>query len=214
MKPLRPLYKVLYYIVLVIGQVFVRLVYPVRAVGRENLPREGGYILAPNHLFAIDPLYVLMGRGWKQKMLIMGKQELFEKNAFLNFIWAVFGAFPVDRGTGNKDVVEAAMREVRGGRSLLIFPEGTRSKDGELLRLKSGAFVIALESGAPMVPCRVVYAAGRPKPFHRITIVFGKPLTPAEMGLEGEYSAKKLRGAKELFAQKLEELYAQYNARL
>lgn len=213
MRALRPLYKVLYYILLVIGEVLVRLLYPIRALGKENLPK-GGFVLAPNHLSAIDPLFVIAARGFGKKMLVMGKEELFQINGLLNFFWAIAGCFPVDRGTGDRSAVEEAVTEVKKGRGLLIFPEGTRSKDGNLGRLKSGAFVVAMEAGVPMVPCRVWYKAGCPKPFRRTTIVFGKPFTLEELGLVGEYSPKKLREAKRLFAERLEEIYEQNEHRL
>ncbi|MDL2325296.1 hypothetical protein LJC61_09180, partial [Ruminococcaceae bacterium OttesenSCG-928-A16] len=84
LKPLQPLYKVLYFIVLALGEVLVRLVYPVRTIGRKNL-QKGSFVLAPNHLHAIDPMFVVLARGFGKKMLIMGKEELFTINPLLNF---------------------------------------------------------------------------------------------------------------------------------
>ena len=71
------------------------------------------------------------------------------------------------------------MREVREGRGALVFPEGTRTKDGNLGKLKSGAFVIAAEAGVDMIPCRIIYKGGKMRVFGRCTVVFGKPI-PAE----------------------------------
>lgn len=209
LKPLRPLYLVLYHIVAVLAMVLVRIVYPIRVLGRQNLPQNSGFVLAPNHLRAIDPLFVLLARGFGKKMMIMGKRELFNINGLLNFFWNVAGVFPVERGIGDKGAIDEAIQEVKMGRGLLIFPEGTRSKTGELGRLKSGAFVVAMQAAAPVVPCRIWYKAGAPKPFRRITVVFGRPLAPGELGLVGAYNAKKLRGAKHLFAQKMEALDTQ-----
>ena len=208
MKPLRPLYKVLYYLVYYLLGWAVCLLYPLKVIGKENLPKCG-YILAPNHRYAIDPLYVILARGYRPKLLVMGKEELFEKGRVLNFIWKVFGAFPVERGAGNHSLLDEVTREVQKGRDLLIFPEGTRSKDGKLLRMKSGAFVVAQQAGAPIVPCRMFYAAGRPKLFGRIYIAFGKPLSMQELGLVGTYSPKNLRAAKEKYVRALEGLAAE-----
>lgn len=213
MKALKPVYNILYQIIFFIAEILVRLLYPIRALGRENL-LSGGFVLAPNHLSAIDPFFVILARGFGKKMLAMGKEELFGKNFLLDFFWNIAGVFPVDRGAGNRQTVENAMVEVRKGRGLLIFPEGTRSDDGRLGRLKSGAFVVAMEAGAPMIPCRIWYKAGRPKMFNRSTIIFGKPISQEEMGLTGEYSAKKLRAAKTLFAERLEALFDEYKDRL
>ena len=99
LKPLRPLYKVLYYVVYFCFGWAVKLLYRLRAVGRENLPRADGYVLAPNHLKAIDPMYVLLARGFHKKMLVMGKEELFEISPLLNFVWNIFGALELVRGS-------------------------------------------------------------------------------------------------------------------
>lgn len=206
MKVLNPIYNVIYYVLLGLAQLLVRILYPIKAIGKENLKIKGTYVLTCNHLFAIDPMFVLLARGLRKKMLIMGKEELFGINPPLDFFWKVVGAFPIDRGAGDRGTVEAAMREVKKGRGLLIFPEGTRSKDGKLKRLKSGAFVVAMEAGADMIPSYIHYKGGRPRPFHRVTVVFGKPVTMEEMGLVGEYSVAKLRQAKELFTGRMLEL--------
>lgn len=214
MKALKPIYLFFYRICIFLAETLVRLVYPVRAIGRENLIKDRGFVLAPNHLFAIDPMYILMARGFGKKMLVMGKEELFEISPIVNFLWYCFGAFPVRRGTGDRSAVEQAQQEVKKGRGLLVFPEGTRSKDGNLGRLKSGAFVVALEAGVDILPCRIWYKAGRPKPFRRITVVFGKPVTLEELGLVGEYSPAKLRVAKHRFAEILNALYEENKERL
>ncbi len=205
MKTLRPLYLVLYYMVFYLLGWAVRLLYPLKITGRENLPR-GGYVLAPNHRFAIDPLYVILARGCRPKMLVMGKEELFEKGRLLNLCWKILGAFPVDRGAGNRGLLDEVSAQVKRGHDLLIFPEGTRAKSNQLLRMKSGAFVVAQQAGVPIVPCAMRYAAGGPKLFRRIHIAFGKPLTMEELGLVGQYSPKNLRAAKQRFVEALEDL--------
>ena len=203
MKPLRPFYNVLYYTIYTIAQFLVRILYPIKTIGRENVKHKKGFVIACNHLFAIDPLYVLLARGFGKKMLVMGKEELFGLNPPLDFFWKVAGVFPIDRGRGDRTTVENAMEEVKKGRGLLIFPEGTRSKDGNLRTLKSGAFVVAMEAGVNMVPTAIHYKGGKPRPFHRITVAFGPEVTLEEMGLTGEYSVAKLRHAKELFTSRM-----------
>ncbi len=243
LKAVQPLYLFLYQFFLLIGMVLVRLLYPVRTVGRENIalatrcaeaqpseaappyvsstvgkaPSRGktpgqGFVLCPNHLSAIDPLFVVLARGFGKKMLIMGKEELFRINPLLNFFWCIAGAFPVHRGKGDTAAIEEAVEEVRAGRGLLIFPEGTRSKDGNLGRLKSGAFVVAMEANACLVPCHITYAAGRPKAFRRITVTFGPPASLSELGLAGLAGQRvpaALREAKHRFADQMQALYPQ-----
>lgn len=208
MKPLKPIYKILYYIIYYSLAWAVRLLYPLKIIGKENLPK-GGYVLAPSHIKAIDALYVILARGYKPKMLIMAKEELFKKSGLLNFIWNAFGAFPVERGAGNHSLLDEVTQEVKKGRDLLIFPEGTRSKDGQLMRVKSGAFVVAQSAGAPIVPCRMFYSAGKVKLFCPIYVAFGKPLTMQELGLADGHSPKELRCAKEQYVNALQALSLQ-----
>lgn len=217
LRPLKWGYMVLYYFVFCIAQVVVRILYPVRALGKENLPAAKGtkgLVYAPNHISAVDPLFLLMARGLRPKMLIMGKEELFKISGILNFFWAVAGCFAIERGAGERSVVEDAMHEVQQGRDLLIYPEGTRSKTGEIGRIKSGAFVVAMEAQAQIVPVLTWYKAGKPKPFQRCTIVFGKPLTLQQLGIAGPRSAKALREAKNMYVQQLKNLQAQYADKL
>ena len=206
MKSLRPLYKVLYFIIITLAKVLVPLLFPLRVIGKENLIQEGGFVLAVNHIVGVDGLFVIMARGFGKKMLVMGKEELFEISRVLNFFWNIGGVFPVDRGTGDRAAINLAIDEVKKGRGLLIFPEGHRSADGKLKSLKSGAFVVAMQAGTSMIPCVIKYAKGKPKAFTRTTVIFGKPFTMEELGLVGEYSPAKLRAAKKIFTTRLEEL--------
>ncbi len=214
MLALNPIGNVIYYFLVVVFGWAVRVLYPTKVIGKENLICDRGFVLAPNHLSAIDPLYVILARGLKRKMLIMGKEELFNKNWFVTAFLYMAGAFPINRGRGDKATLETAIERVQKGRGLLIFPEGTRSETGRLGKLKSGAFVVAMQAGVDMTPCIVYYRAGYPKLFSRIVIVFGPPLSMEKLGLVGEYSAKKLREAKQVFTQAMNELYAQHKEQL
>ena len=84
------------------------------------------------------------------------------------------------------------MREVREGRGALVFPEGTRTKEGNLGKLKSGAFVIAAEAGVDMIPCRIIYKGGKMRVFGRCTVVFGKPIPAEKLKLGEPRSAARL----------------------
>lgn len=198
-----------YYLCLAGASVLFRLAYRVRVVGRENLPRDRGYVLCPNHLSAIDPVFVVVARGFGRPMWIMGKQELF-KNPLAGWFFRQVGVFPVERGRGDKTVLNDAIESVRGGRSMLIFPEGTRNKTGEgLLPLKSGAFVVAAAAGADILPCRILYKGGRQRLFCRVTVAFGPAIPIESLQLDGAHSARQLRAAKAVLAGALQELYEQ-----
>ena len=88
----------------------------------------------------------------------------------------------------------------------LVFPEGTRTKEGNLGKLKSGAFVIAAEAGVDMIPCRIIYKGGKMRVFGRCTVVFGKPIPAEKLKLGEPRSAARLRECKALLAEELEKL--------
>ncbi len=184
------------------------IVFRFKVIGRENLPRgRQGFVLAPNHISAIDPIFVVLARFWGRRMVVMAKEELFEINPLFTWFFRAVNVIPVHRGRGDTAVVDRAIEDVRSeGRGLLIFPEGTRSKDGSLGRLKSGAFVVASAAGVPIVPCRVIYAGGKMKLFGRCTVVFGKPIPAEQLYLGEERSAARLRACKQLLHDELEQL--------
>lgn len=188
--------------------------YRFRVVGRKNLPRKGGYVMICNHLAATDPVYVLLSRFWGRKMLVLAKDELFHKLPILTWYLKKMGGVPISRGKADTKALDEAVEKVRAGRSLLVFPEGTRSKTGQLQPLKSGAFVVAASAGVPIVPCRIIYQDGKPHFWHKVTVVIGSPLSLQELGLapQEETPERKLpppaalRSAKARCVQVMEEL--------
>ena len=125
---------VLYYILLPFAWLLWHLGFRIRVEGRENLKKvqTKGYILAPTHVSAIDPVFIAVTR-WGGRMVIFAKKELFEINAFLSWFFRCAGAVCV-RGTKEEVAVIAQTVEAcKNGRTLLIFPEGTREKEGKLL---------------------------------------------------------------------------------
>lgn len=134
-------------------RIYCTLLYHIEYIGMENLPSNGGFILASNHITATDPLFI--GIKLKRALHFMAKVELF-KNPLIGKILRGVGAFPVSRGAGDTSAIDTAISTVKNGNVLAIFPEGTRSKDGELRRLKSGAIYVASQTGADVVPT-IVY---------------------------------------------------------
>jgi 1-acyl-sn-glycerol-3-phosphate acyltransferase len=131
--------------------------YRLRARGTENLPRDGGFVLAANHTSNFDPWPLglpLFPRGF---LRFMGKSELF-KPGLAQLITAA-GAFPVRRGEGDVEAIENAVDLARQGHIVVMFPEGTRQRKG--LRKKwearphTGAARIAIDAGVPLVPAAI-----------------------------------------------------------
>ena len=200
----------LYYILLPIAWLLWHIGFRIQVIGRENLIRDRGFILAPNHVSAIDPVFVIIARFWGKKMRVFAKRELFEINAFLTWFFRQMGGVAV-RGAGKdeKEVVDRTIEECRAGRGLLIFPEGTRTKDGAVGSPKSGAFVVAAAAGVDLIPCRILYDTpdGRMRLFCRVRVVFGEPIPAAALAMEGKRDIKKLKAAKQLLVQRWDELY-------
>lgn len=210
MKALRPWYVFCYHFILFLSVILVPILFPIRCFGKENLRGKKGFVLAINHPGSYDGYFVIVARGFGKKMLAMGKPDLFGRNRKLDFFWNIAGLFPAVKGKRNREVLDMAVEEVKKGRGLMIFPEGYDTRDLALHRMKSGAFVVAMNTGADMIPCRIGYEAGRLKMFSSTTVVFGKPITLEELGLQDSYSPAKLRAAKQIFTQRLNALYAEY----
>ena len=138
----------------------------------------------------------------------MGKKELF-KNPLLSRIFRALGAFPVDRGKGDTGAVDHAVELVKQNKIFAIFPEGTRSKTGELGRLKSGAVVIASRTGGDILPC--VIKKGKRKFLRGNVIVnFGKLIPNSSLELS-ENSPSQIKTATRLLTKTFEDLLEDIN---
>lgn len=201
---------VLYYILLPLAWIVFHVGFRVRTEGRDNLKRirTRGYILAPNHISAIDPVFVLITRFWGRRMIVFAKKELFEINAFLSWFFRCAGAMCV-RGTKEEAaVIDETVARCQNGESLLIFPEGTREKDGTFLQPKSGLFVIAAAAAVDVVPVRIHYETpdGKMKLFCKVRVVYGEPMPAAQFAMESRRDMKKLRANKQALLDAWEKL--------
>lgn len=136
------------------------IVFKITVVGRENIPDEkGGYIIASNHVSNNDP--PMIGITFRGKYNFMAKEELFHLNPIFTWLIKRLGAFPVKRGAKDSSAIDNALNSIKSGRIFIIFPEGTRSKDGELGRAKSGVTLIAAQAKVPVVPVFIKYGRKR-----------------------------------------------------
>lgn len=142
----------------VVMRILIKVVYRIRFVGLEHVPQRGGYMIVCNHQSYSDP--ILLGIRLKQHLYFMAKAELFD-HKLLGVIIKGLGAFPVNRGRGDTSAIDKSVALLGEGKVLAIFPEGTRSKTGEPLRPKSGAAVIAQQTGADVLPCAIVFGKRR-----------------------------------------------------
>lgn len=201
---------VLYYILLPLAWIVFHIGFRVECIGRENLKkvRTSGCIIAPNHVSAIDPVFVVITRFWGRRMVVFAKKELFEINVLLTWFFRWMGALCV-RGTREElDVIDQTVEACRNGGTLLIFPEGTREKEGKLLQPKSGLFVIAAQAAVDVVPVRILYdtSDGRMKLFCKVKVVYGEPMPAAQFAMESRRDLKTLRANKQALLDAWEEL--------
>ena len=201
---------VLYYILVPLAWLVWHIGFRIRVEGRENLKKvqTQGYILAPTHVSAIDPVFVVITRFWGRRMVVFAKKELFEINVLLTWFFRWMGALCV-RGTREElDVIDQTVEACRNGGTLLIFPEGTREKEGKLLQPKSGLFVIAAQAAVDVVPVRILYDTpdGRMKLFCKVKVVYGEPMPAAQFAMESRRDLKTLRANKQALLDAWEEL--------
>ena len=189
-----------YYLGKIITGFIFRIWFHIEFHGQENQPQDRGYILCCNHRSALDP--VLIAQKIKKPIRYMAKMELFQ-NPFIGFIIRHLGAFPVARGKGDTSAIDTAVETVKSGRVLGLFPEGTRSHDDQLLRFKSGAAVIASQSGGDLLPASICYVG---KKFRSSVVIrYGKPIANSQILIE-ENSTKQIKVVVALLRDEVEKL--------
>ena len=204
----------LYPFILVGAWLVFNILFRVRVIGRENLKKvqSTGFILAPTHISAIDPVFIGIARFWGKRMVVFGKKELFEINPIVTWFLKQCGCVMV-RGTKDEmETLNHTIEECKKGRGLLLFPEGTREKDGKMLAPKSGLFVVAAGAGTDVIPCRVLYGTpdGRMKLFCRVRVVFGEPMPAEQFRMDSRRDVKKLRANKQALTAAWVELGEKY----
>jgi 1-acyl-sn-glycerol-3-phosphate acyltransferase len=172
------------------GRVFGRIMGRVKATGAiDEIPRDGPVILAANHASNLDAVAIgsWMMPNLGRRIHWLGKKELF---AWPIIGWAAAhgGVHPVDRGAADIEAFRLATRILDQGQILFVFPEGTRSPDGALQTARDGIAVLALRTGAPIVPIGIsgsnrVWPKGQklPHPGGHVTVRVGAPFRPTDL---------------------------------
>ena len=168
-------YSILHIILKILATVYIRL----QPIGIENIPKQDGVILAPNHPSDLDSF--ILGAAITRQLHTMGKEELFRRS-FAEFIFRKLNAFPVKRGEIDRTAIRVAVGVLKDGHVIDMYPEGTVSKDGSLQEPKLGTAFISLQAKVPVVPTAIigsfnVMSKGQrfPRP-HKVVIKFGRPL--------------------------------------
>ena len=169
-----------------------KLFYNFHIEGVENIPQDRALVMASNHRSYADPVILTM--PMKKPVTYMAKEELFKNRLFGWFITKL-GAFPVKRGSGDMQIIEDSVAILNSGRHLVIFPEGTRSKDGKVGKGKTGVALIAAKSGADVLPCGIVFEGEKLHFRSKLTLRFGKVIPAGEIAVE-DASPKALKEVK------------------
>lgn len=188
----------LYKVAMGVLAVFFRCSFRLKVEGKENIPKEGGMILAVNHRSNLDP--VIAGYTCPRPLTFMAKSELFKNPIFGKLITAL-GAFPVHRGSGDIGAIRSAFSILKDGRAMLIFPEGHRVKEGETPKAQPGVAMIAQRAKVPVIP---VFIEGKFRWLSKVTVHYGKAVDLSE------YYDKRISSAEcqEMADKVLKEMYA------
>jgi 1-acyl-sn-glycerol-3-phosphate acyltransferase len=161
-------------------------------VGKENVPLEGPLIVASNHLNNADPPAIVL--AMPRRPTFMAKKEMIGWPV-LGLAFRLYGAFPVDRDGADLRAVRTATQVVNDGEMLVMFPEGTRSRTGSMKEAHPGTGLVALRTGAPIVPVAITGTEDIPFPWiflkplsvRHVKVVVGKPFTlPAVQKIDSE----------------------------
>jgi len=169
---------------------FLKFVYRIQITGHEHIPRTGPIIYVSNHQSHFDPPIVgvlITDRPFSG----MARSTLFKSKAFAWIIRGI-GAIPIEKGKGDAGAMKAGIDELAMGRCLLIFPEGTRTRDGAMAEFQRGAMLLIKRSGAPVVPVAIegafdAWPIGQKMPTFkgRIAVTCGPAITADELMKDG-----------------------------
>ena len=169
-----------------------KFVFKGTLIGRENIPREGSFIVVSNHGSLLDP--PLLGHALERNISFMAKEELF-KIPFLGFVIKACGAYPVKRGIADKNTIKTACEKLSNNKSIGIFIDGTRQKNGRVNKPKQGAALLAFKNQKLLLPVALVNSHKLIRfkfciPFFsKIVIKVGKPIQPPQSSLRNDLNS-------------------------
>lgn len=166
-------------------KIIFKFIWRVKIIGHKNIPKKGGLIIAPNHMSYADP--PLVGSCMMRGLYFMAKEELFRFPPF-GFILKSVHAFPVKRGKQDVGAFKHAQRLLEEGKPVLVFPEGTRSRDGNFGKARAGLGMIASHAKVPVIPTRV-YNSDKLKKLKKLVVIYGKPIYPPKEMSKEKYQA-------------------------
>jgi 1-acyl-sn-glycerol-3-phosphate acyltransferase len=207
---MQPWQRALYRFVRVVLGGFVRLFWRVRVEGLEHIPKDGAFILSPNHRSNVDtPLVALMGT---RALRFMGKDSMW-KFAFSDWFFTSMGGIPVHRGVPDRAAMKSCDEVLAAGQPMVIFPEGTRKSGPVIEEIFEGPAYLAAKHQVPIVPVGIGGSEGAmPKGAKmirpvKITIVIGRPIAPPSPTESGRVGRKGVKALSDDLKARLQELF-------
>ena len=170
----REVVLLLYKLLRCILRLLFSILYRVSVIGTIELSDNIGYMICSNHIHMFDPVFIACFTN--RQISFMGKKELFDK-PIIGSILKKLGAFPVDRGKGDIEALKTAIDVLKSNNVMSMFPEGTRSKTGEMGEFKRGAALIASRAEVPIVPVKII---GNYRLFSKMELRIGEPMYPTK----------------------------------
>ncbi len=196
---MEPVYGLCHYILAGLHGAFFRG----PAVGQHNIPKEGPFLIAANHASHLDPPFI--GAQVPRQIAFFARKSLW-KGGVGSWWMDHVGCIPVEREGGDVNAIKRVLQTIQSGKALILFPEGTRSDDGELQPAKAGVGLIACKTSVPVLPVRIfgsqhAFGKGRPlRPGTPVSIVFGRPIPPADYDHRSDGKERYQRASERIMA--------------
>lgn len=149
---------------------FMVICFRIKMIGKENIPKDGACIICSNHKSYFDPPMLVAFN--KRHVNMIAKKDLL-KNPIMGWLCKTFGAFLVERDGKDIEAVKQSLKILKNGEILGVFPEGTRNGLAKGEKVKNGAVLMAIKSGAPIIPAGI---KGDYKLFRKVTMTYGEPI--------------------------------------
>ncbi len=167
--------------------VFSKIFFRLEIHGEENIPAEGSCVLASNHVSFLDPPLIACVARFKRRAVRFMARDTLYSSAFESWFLNAIHAIPLSRDKGDIAALRTAIKTIKSGSPVALFPEGTRTDDGDLKDAKGGVAFLVAKSGVPVIPIYIdgIYAA-YPKTAkfikpHKVRIFVGQPIHPSEL---------------------------------
>lgn len=201
----------LYYLGKPTAKILSYIVYEMKCKGRENIPKEGPFIIASNHIAFSDPALIVA--HCPRTVHFMAKSELFENKAVAVFVRNM-NAFPVKRNYSDRNAIRYAKSVIEKGWVLGIFPEGRRVRESASpAEAKEGVAYLARVTGADVLPVCIYRNPEDKRKRHSLTLVFGKVIRNSELGFGQSNKSEEISSAAETIMSAIKKMWEEENCR-